>query len=73
MPLEALINGLAKSTVLTQREKEVLLLLNQGLSTKAIANKLFISYETVKKHLKNIYSKLEVCNKLEALNKIKES
>ena len=55
--------------LLSEREKEVLQLLSKGLLYKEIAAKLFISYETVKKHLKNIYQKLHVQNKVEAINK----
>ena len=57
--------------LLSDREKEVLQLLSKGLLYKEIAKQLFISYETVKKHLKNIYQKLHVQNKVEAINKFK--
>ena len=57
--------------LLTQREKEVLLFLSKGFSYKEIAIRLAVSHETVKKHLKNIYRKLKVQNKIEALNKVK--
>ena len=57
--------------LLTQREKEVLLFLSKGFSYKEIAIRLTVSHETVKKHLKNIYRKLKVQNKIEALNKVK--
>ncbi|TFG71109.1 MAG: response regulator transcription factor, partial [Anaerolineales bacterium] len=46
--------------VLTERELEVLNLLAQGVTNKAIADTLFISANTVKRHLKAIFSKLEV-------------
>jgi two-component system, NarL family, response regulator LiaR len=58
--------------LLSQREKEVLELLAKGLLYKEIAQKLGVATETVKKHLKNIYQKLHVQNKIEALNKFKE-
>ena len=45
---------------LTPREKDVLSCLVAGLSYKMIAAKLDISYETVRSHMKNIYTKLEV-------------
>lgn len=55
---------------LTPREKEVLLQLIKGYSTKMIALNLFISFETVRVHLKNIYLKLHVnCGK-EAIAKV---
>lgn len=55
---------------LSVREVEVLRLLVKGHSTKIIAATLFISYETVRSHLKNIYNKLHVnCGK-EAIAKV---
>ncbi|MBI2729436.1 MAG: response regulator transcription factor [Sphingobacteriales bacterium] len=57
--------------LLSTREKEVLELLSKGLMYKEIGEKLGITHETVKKHLKNIYQKLHVQNKIEALNKFK--
>ncbi len=58
-------------SLLSQREKEVLELLSKGLLYKEIAQQLGVGTETVKKHLKNIYQKLHVQNKIEALNKFK--
>ncbi|HEX7847185.1 MAG TPA: response regulator transcription factor [Chitinophagaceae bacterium] len=57
--------------LLSHREKEVLELLAKGLLYKEIAQQLGVGTETVKKHLKNIYQKLHVQNKIEALNKFK--
>ncbi|WP_143884919.1 response regulator transcription factor [Chryseobacterium binzhouense] len=54
---------------LTEREKEVLELLAEGLLYKEIADRKFISIDTVKKHVGNIYRKLHVSNKVEAINK----
>lgn len=54
---------------LTGREKEILELLSQGLLYKEIADKKCISMDTVKKHVGNIYRKLHVNNKVEAINK----
>ncbi|HEX7847549.1 MAG TPA: response regulator transcription factor [Chitinophagaceae bacterium] len=55
---------------LTERELEVLQLLAKGHSTKAIADKLGIAFNTVRSHLKNIYAKLHVnCGK-EAIAKV---
>lgn len=52
---------------LTSREQEVLNLLSQGKSYSEIAEELFVHRETVKSHIKNIYEKLHVNNKKEAL------
>ncbi|MCS5490182.1 response regulator [Algoriphagus limi] len=57
---------------LTPREIEVLKLLIKGYSIKYIASELFVSYDTCKSHLKNIYTKLHVnCGK-EAIAKVLE-
>ncbi len=52
---------------LTTREIEVLQMLAKGVSNKTIAQRLFISTETVKRHLSTIYRKLEVKNRQQAL------
>jgi two-component system, NarL family, response regulator LiaR len=57
--------------LLTPREKEVLQFLAKGMSYKEISGRIETSPETVKKHLKNIYRKLKVKNKIEALNSVK--
>ncbi|MDZ4747349.1 MAG: helix-turn-helix transcriptional regulator, partial [Saprospiraceae bacterium] len=49
------------------REIEVLQLLVDGLNYKDIGDKLFISYNTVKKHVANIYAKLHVTSKAQAI------
>jgi len=54
---------------LTRRETEVLSQLCKGKSYKMIADALFISEETVRRHIKNIYRKLEVSSKSEAVAK----
>lgn len=54
---------------LTPREKEVLTSLVNGLSYKMIGAKLFISYETVRSHVKNIYEKLHVASLTEVVAK----
>jgi len=54
---------------LSVREKEVLQWLSKGFSYKDIAEKLFISVETVRTHIRNIYEKLHVGNRKEALRK----
>ncbi|TDH28684.1 response regulator transcription factor [Segetibacter sp. 3557_3] len=54
---------------LSSREQEILGLLVDGLSYKLIAGKLFINYETVHSHVKNIYKKLHVSCVNEAVSK----
>lgn len=56
-------------SVLTNRENEILHLLASGLLYKEIAGNLFISAETVRKHVNHIYEKLRVGNRVEAINK----
>ena len=55
--------------LLTERETEILDLLAKGYLYKEIAAELFISNSTVKQHIHNIYSKLHVQTRTEALNK----
>ncbi|MEP7238454.1 MAG: helix-turn-helix transcriptional regulator, partial [Ferruginibacter sp.] len=52
---------------LSEREKEILQLLSQGLEYKEIGTKIFISPNTVKKHCISIYQKLHVNSKAQAL------
>jgi len=56
-------------SILSNRENEILELLAQGMLYKEIAAKLFISQETVRKHVYHIYEKLHVNNRVEAINK----
>lgn len=57
---------------LSQREKDVLKLISEGKTYSQIADILFISKETSRTHIKNIYSKLEVNKKSEAITIAKE-
>lgn len=57
---------------LTKREREILQLLANGLSYEQIAINLYISKGTVRKHIENLYRKLDVNNKVDAINKINE-
>lgn len=54
---------------LSSREMEILEMLGQGLNYKDIAKDIFLSPHTVKTHIKNIYSKLHVKNRAEAIYK----
>jgi len=54
---------------LSTREVEILDLLSKGFRYKEIANQLFLSTETVRTHIRNIYAKLQVNSRTEALNK----
>lgn len=54
---------------LSNREKEILEWLAKGMLYKEIASELFISPETVRKHVYHIYEKLHVNNRIEAVNK----
>lgn len=55
---------------LTKRELELLELLSKGYRYKEIADKLFISQDTVRTHIRNVYVKLHVNSKIEAINKV---
>lgn len=58
---------------LSKREIEILEQLSKGLKYKSIADNLFLSVGTVKKHVDNVYEKLQAHNKLEAIQKAKTS
>ena len=53
--------------ILSEREVEILLLVEQGLSDGQIADKVFLSIHTVKWHLRNIYHKLQVRSRTQAV------
>jgi LuxR family maltose regulon positive regulatory protein len=57
---------------LTAREIEVLKLIEAGYSNQEIAGKLFISFTTVKRHISNIYTKLDAKNRTQAVAVAKE-
>ena len=61
------------SDALTQRESEILGLLSEGLSNKEIANRVKISYDTVRAHLRHIYEKLHVSGRTQAVRKYLKS
>jgi DNA-binding NarL/FixJ family response regulator len=65
--------AIKKDFQLTDRETEVLEQLGKGLSYTKIADNLFLSPSTVRKHIENIYKKLQVHSKLEAVEKAKKN
>jgi DNA-binding NarL/FixJ family response regulator len=54
---------------LSRREQEILEQLSRGFRYKEIADKFFVSVETVRTHIRNIYEKLQVNSRVEALKK----
>lgn len=58
---------------LTEREEDVLMLISKGFTNSEIAEKMFVSVNTVKTHTKNIFLKLDVRNRTEAARKTKLS
>ena len=55
----------ASVRLLSQREREIVALVAQGFKNKEMAEKMFISEQTVKNHLHNIFDKLGVSDRLE--------
>jgi LuxR family maltose regulon positive regulatory protein len=64
--------ALEYGAVLSQRELEILILLGKGLSNREIANSLFVTINTIQWHISNIYSKLGVKSRTQALFRGKE-
>lgn len=56
-----------KVSVLTEREREVVTLVAEGLTNQAVADRLFISETTVRHHLTSIFSKLGISNRFELI------
>jgi len=61
------------SDALTERQKELLIHMADGLSNKEIADKLFISESTVKYHIKNIYGVLNISDRKDFFRKLTEN
>lgn len=68
-----LITDVRISTPLTLKEEEILRLLESGDSAPAMAEKLFLSVNTVKTHLASLYRKLSATNKVEALSHARQA
>ena len=62
------VSGTSAAEQLTERQTRILKLVSQGFSSKEIAQKLGLSYHTVTTHIKNIYTKLQVNSRTEALH-----
>lgn len=62
-------DGMMNSSPLTTRERDILNLWARGFQQKQIAAQLILSPQTVKKHLRNVYKKLNAHNKVQALTK----
>ena len=58
---------------LTEREREVLALIAQGHGNQAIADQLFLSLKTVRNHVSNIFSKLQVADRAQAVLRAREA
>lgn len=63
------IKPLENGERLTEREQQVLDLLSEGLKAREIADKLFVSITTVRSHVRGIYEKLHVQNRVEMMRK----
>ncbi len=57
---------------LTEREREILALISEGLSNPEIADKLYLSLKTVRNHVSNIFSKLQVVDRAQAAIRARE-
>lgn len=64
------IEKLAKKHELTDRETDVLLQITKGLNNKEIAAELFVSVNTVKYHMRNLYEKLDIKKRTEIASKL---
>jgi len=64
-PVQANCSPRARRSPLSQREREIVALVAQGFKNKEMAEKMFISEQTVKNHLHNIFDKLGVSDRLE--------
>lgn len=66
---ETPIQSLMERFALTHREAEIMQLIGQGFTNTELGEQLFISANTIKYHIKNIYIKLDVSNRVQALKK----
>jgi DNA-binding CsgD family transcriptional regulator len=66
VPVSSSLPWPGKSSGLTERESEVIALVAAGLTNQEIADRLFLSRETIKSYVGSIFSKLEIRNRVEA-------
>lgn len=72
-PIKITSVNLVDDVKLSEREIEVLEQLSKGLSYTNIAENLYLSPSTIRKHIENIYKKLQVHSKIEAVQKAKDN
>jgi DNA-binding CsgD family transcriptional regulator len=70
--IDHIIEIITQQYNITHREKEIISLISEGLSNKAIADTLVISLATVKTHIRNIFQKLNIKNRYELLSRLKK-
>lgn len=70
---DSISSSAVKQYQLTNREKEIANLLISGYNTSQISQTLFISHNTVKNHISNIFRKMEVSSRIELLSKLNEA
>jgi DNA-binding NarL/FixJ family response regulator len=63
---------LAQKIGLSKRETEVLQLISEGHSNQEIADELYVSLSTIKTHVSNVFSKLDVQRRTQAMKKVQE-
>lgn len=68
--LEQRLDYIAETHSLTEREREVLALAYEGLTNPEIAEQLFVSKYTIKRHMHNIFGKLGVSTRMELVHLI---
>jgi len=72
MNIQEDLTPLLRQKKITQREREILVLVLQGKTNREIEKEFFVSYKTVKSHLYNIYQKMGVKNRLQLMNAVQE-
>jgi len=71
--IENINNNLLNEYDITKREKEIIMLILKGYNNRKIADSIFVSINTVKTHVYNIYNKLKINNRYELMHFVKNS